>query len=505
VKVLVLHDPVAPDARPDELDTLVQVEAIAAALARRGHAVARLAFGPDLAANERALVAARADVVFNLVESHLGRGRLIANATALLEALGQPFTGAPHDALVLSTSKLLTKRVLAAADLPTPDWHVTGGHAASVPGRFIVKSVHEHGSLGLEVDSVVDVRTTAELDAAIAARRGSLGGEAFAEGYVHGREFNVAVIAQPDGPRCLPIPEILFEGLASDDTPRVVGYRAKWAEGSAEYVGTPRHFASGGVDGLLHAELERLALATWRAFGFAGYLRVDFRVDASGAPYVIDVNANPCLSPDAGFAAALERADVPYDAAIEAIALDAVRRAGRTVAASETAPARSARAVPAHTLRTEVRPGDAARVRAMCASTGFFSDEELDIAVELVEEHLAKGEAASGYSFVFLDVAGETLAYASYGRIPGTESAFDLYWIATDDAHRGRGFGQVLVAEVEARIAAGGGGQIHVETSSRAQYDPTRAFYERCGYLEAARFPDFYKPGDGKVVFVKTV
>jgi len=406
---------------------------------------------------------------------------------------------------VLSTSKLLTKRVLAAADLPTPDWHVVGGHAAAVPGRFIVKSVHEHGSLGLEIDSVVDVRSSAELDAAIDARRAGLGGEAFAEGYVHGREFNVALIAGERGPRCLPIPEILFEGLPSDDTPRVVGYRAKWAEGSAEYVGTPRHFARAGADAALHAELERLALATWQAFGFAGYLRVDFRVDASGAPYVIDVNANPCLSPDAGFAAALERADAPYDAAIEAIALDALRRAGRATEASGAAAARAPRPVPAHTLRTEVHQHDAARVRAMCASTGFFSDEELDIAVELVDEHLAKGESASGYSFVFLDVAGETLAYASYGRIPGTEAAYDLYWIATDDAHRGRGYGQVLVAEVEARIAALGGGQIHVETSSRAQYDPTRAFYERCGYHEAARFPDFYKPGDGKVVFVKVV
>jgi ribosomal protein S18 acetylase RimI-like enzyme len=378
-------------------------------------------------------------------------------------------------------------------------------YPSALAGRFLIKSVHEHGSLGIEGDSVVDVTSTDELDAAIRVRAPHMGGEAFAEQYVHGREFNVALLADEHGPRCLPIPEILFEYAADDDTPRIVGYRAKWAEGSAEFVGTPRQFEFGDHDAPLLRELERQALATWHAFGCDGYVRVDFRVDAQGRVYVIDVNTNPCLSPDAGYAAALARAGIPYDVAIERIVFAAFARRGvrpPTTVAKEVAK----RAPLAHTLRTTVRPSDAARVRAMCASTGFFNDEELDIAVELVDEHLARGEAASGYSFVFLDAAGgETLCYASYGRIAGTERAYDLFWIVTDDAQRGRGLGRIVLDEVERRIAALGGGQIHVETSSRAQYDPTRAFYERCGYFEAARFPDFYKAGDGKVVYVKTV
>ena len=511
MKVLVLHDPVAPDARPDELDTLVQVREIGAALTRRGHTVATLAFGPDLAANERAIVAAHADVVFNLVESHLGRARLLTNATSLLECLGLPFTGAPGDATTLSTGKLITKRVLAAAGIPTPAWRELPRPGAPLAdaqlprGPWLVKSVWEHGSLGLETDSVFEPRSFAELDAAIRAKQSALGGEAFAEQYVHGREFNVALLAGDNGPRCLPIPEILFEYAADDDTPRIVGYRAKWAEGSAEFVGTPRRFDFEAHDAALLGELERQALATWHAFGCDGYVRVDFRVDAQGRVYVIDVNTNPCLSPDAGYAAALARAGIPYDVAIERIVLAALARRGVRPPAA-TAKEVAKRAPLAHTLRTDVRPSDAARVRAMCASTGFFNDEELDIAVELVDEHLAKGEVASGYSFVFLDGAnGATLCYASYGRIAGTERAYDLFWIVTDDAHRGRGLGRIVLDEVERRIAALGGGQIHVETSSRAQYDPTRAFYERCGYFEAARFTDFYKAGDGKVVYVKTV
>jgi len=155
-------------------------------------------------------------------------------------------------------------------------------------------------------------------------------------------------------------------------------------------------------------------------------------------------------------------------------------------------------------LRAALEPEDEARVREIVRSTGFFSQEEEDIAAELVCEALERGEA-SGYAFLFLSCAGRCAAYACFGRIAGTESSFDLYWIATHADLRGRGLGRHLIAAAEERIARRGGTRVYVETSSRAQYEPTRRFYERCGYLEAAVLPDFYRPGDGKVVFCKVV
>lgn len=331
MRVLILHDPVADGARPDELDTLAQVEAVSAALARLGHDVLARPFDADLGALRRALDALGADAVFNLVESVLGEGRLIHVAPALYETLGIPFTGAGFHAMALASSKLATKERLVREGLPTPPWHTPAslaerGAEPLEAERWILKSVWEHGSLGIEADALVSTRDPRALAAALAARRPALRGEALAEAYVHGRELNVALLEDAGGPRCLPVPEIVFEGLP-EGAPRVVGYRAKWDPDSPEWHATPRRF------GTLAPELERelcaLALACWHACGLAGAARVDLRLDERGRPTVIDVNVNPCLSPDAGFAAALERAAIPYARALERLLEAALARSAR--------------------------------------------------------------------------------------------------------------------------------------------------------------------------------
>jgi ribosomal protein S18 acetylase RimI-like enzyme len=157
------------------------------------------------------------------------------------------------------------------------------------------------------------------------------------------------------------------------------------------------------------------------------------------------------------------------------------------------------------TLRQLPRASDRDAVARLLRATGFFREEEVAIAVELVDETLAKG-AASGYTFLFADRADGSLAgYACYGLVPLTESSFDLYWIGVDPAEQGRGLGRRLLAESERRIAELGGTQVWVETSGRSQYEPTRVFYERAGYQVAGRFADFYASGDDKVVFVRRV
>lgn len=155
-------------------------------------------------------------------------------------------------------------------------------------------------------------------------------------------------------------------------------------------------------------------------------------------------------------------------------------------------------------LSYEVQPEDVERVGELVKATGFFTEEEVEVAQELVQARLDKGEA-SGYSFVLLQEDGDLLGYACYGRIFGTDASYDLYWIAVDPGTQGRGLGRQLLRATEALIQAQGGRQVYVETSGRAQYDPTRAFYERTGYTVAARFPDFYREGDDKVVYVATL
>jgi D-alanine-D-alanine ligase len=155
-------------------------------------------------------------------------------------------------------------------------------------------------------------------------------------------------------------------------------------------------------------------------------------------------------------------------------------------------------------FREAVRPEDRQAIGRLVRATGFFSAEEADIAVELVEERLTKGDA-SGYFFLFAEEGDRLLGYACFGPIPGSVHSFDLYWIAVDPREQGRGIGRMLMAAAE-RIMAGRGARLaYADTSSRPQYEPTRSFYLACGYLQAAFLTDFYAPQDGKVIFVKSL
>jgi D-alanine-D-alanine ligase len=156
--------------------------------------------------------------------------------------------------------------------------------------------------------------------------------------------------------------------------------------------------------------------------------------------------------------------------------------------------------------RDAPRPEDGAVIRALATASGVFSPAEIAIAVELVEERLARGLAASGYHFLFAEPApgGTVLGYACYGPIPLTRASWDLYWIAVAPTAQRRGVGRRLLAEAERRAAAAGAGAFYVDTSGRADYAPTRDFYAACGYRVAASLPDFYAPGDAKVIFVKS-
>lgn len=155
-------------------------------------------------------------------------------------------------------------------------------------------------------------------------------------------------------------------------------------------------------------------------------------------------------------------------------------------------------------LREQPTPSDRETVRRIITGSGFFTDAEVDIAVELVDERLAKGPA-SGYEFVFIESSGSVVGYACFGEIPCTTGSYDLYWVAVDKSQQRRGLGKLLVDLVEERLRRQSARKVYIETSTKPLYDPTRAFYARCGYHEAANFPDFYAPGDGKVVYEKSL
>jgi D-alanine-D-alanine ligase len=322
--VAILYDASAALGRPDSSDTLVEARAIAAALGELGYDSFELPVTLDLGALERALGERRPAVAFNLVESLAGRGQLLGAVPALLESLGVPFSGCSAQSLGVTSDKVLSKGLLLRAGLPAPPLHSSGAGRPSE--RWIVKAVFEHSSLGIDDSSVVD---GAGVTAVLAAREAEFGGRWLAERYVPGRELNVAMIAAPEGPRVLPVAEIRFEGFPTGK-PAIVGYAAKWHAESFEYRHTVRSFA---VEAELADRAAELAHACWELFALHGYARIDLRVDEHGEPWILEINANPCLSPDAGFAAALEEGGVSYRDAIGWLVDDACRRtAARPVA-----------------------------------------------------------------------------------------------------------------------------------------------------------------------------
>lgn len=156
------------------------------------------------------------------------------------------------------------------------------------------------------------------------------------------------------------------------------------------------------------------------------------------------------------------------------------------------------------TWRAEVRPSDVAAVRDLVTRTGVFTPDEISIAAELVEDRLADGDA-SGYHFVIAERAGNFTGFACFGPIAGTESAFDLYWIAVDPGEQGGGVGRALLEQAEAAMRAMGASRHYAETSSTEAYAPTRAFYLATSFREVARIADFYRPGDGKVIYERVL
>ena len=156
------------------------------------------------------------------------------------------------------------------------------------------------------------------------------------------------------------------------------------------------------------------------------------------------------------------------------------------------------------TVRLGLEPDDREPVAELLAATGFFNPEELEVALELVDDALRLGEA-SHYRFLVAETGGAVSGYGCWGPIPGTVASADFYWLAVHPDRQRLGIGRALLGGAEAWMAAEGRTRVYIETATRAQYAPTRAFYLGCGYTLAAELPDYYAPGDGKAVFLKVL
>jgi D-alanine-D-alanine ligase len=324
VRVLILTQSVPDDAPPEEQDVRVQAESVRESLEGLGHRVHQAAVDLNLT-QLLEILEDPPDVVFNLVESLGGHDDLQSLAAYVLELRRVPYTGCPAGPLGETNDKPGIKARLASLGLPTPAWvtwgrGVEGGslvlHGASAfpRGRYIIKPSRRHASYGIDDDAVIDgVSHPAHLVDPIRSRERATGVECFAERFVEGREVNLPMLATANGPRVLAFAEIDFADFPPEK-PHIVGYAAKWEDRSFEYHHTPRRFWAPEEEHHLRRLLSRLVHCAWAELHLDGAVRFDLRIDPEGQPWILEVNANPCLSPDAGFMAAAAQAGLrPMD------------------------------------------------------------------------------------------------------------------------------------------------------------------------------------------------
>ncbi len=317
MKIAVLFDGLSA-VSADQLITTT-VDAVAAELAREGNEVVRVAVRPDAQWIER-LRRARVDLVFNLCESVDGVAALEPPVISVLELLNLPYSGSSSWTTSLCLRKHIVNRSLEAAGLPVPKFAVVrrGGAIPSVGFPAICKPAAEDASIGVEQRSVV--RTTRQLTERVAAML-ERWDEVLVQRYVEGREVNVGIL----GDATLPIAEIDF-GRMPKGMWRIVTYRSKWETGSDEDIGSaprcPARLPAG-----VATQLRRTAMAAWRLVGGAGYGRVDFRIDERGRPWILEVNANPDIAPDAGLARMARVAGIDYGALVRQVCELGLRRA----------------------------------------------------------------------------------------------------------------------------------------------------------------------------------
>ncbi|MGH7192321.1 MAG: D-alanine--D-alanine ligase family protein, partial [Candidatus Saccharimonadales bacterium] len=328
---ILYNEPSLPSDHPDyaqEAGVIEAVDAVEGALAEAGHLAQRSPVGGQPLDIADALRQNRADVIVNLCEWLGGVGGGESQVTGLLEMTGIPFTGSGSECLSLVLHKARTKWLLRGAGLPTAGFQylpavrpVAEDEVVSLldSGPVIVKPAHEDASLGIGPESVV--RDAHALAAQIDRVRRRYG-DVMVEQFLPGREFNAGILALPES-TLLPLAEIEYQPGASG----LVSYDAKWTPGTADYGGTPVRCPA-QVSEDLAAEINRVSLAAFHLTGARDYARVDLRLDTEDRVCILEVNANPDISPSAGLARAILASGMPYREFVRRLVETAARRSG---------------------------------------------------------------------------------------------------------------------------------------------------------------------------------
>jgi D-alanine-D-alanine ligase len=283
---------------------------IAAGLKDLGHEPLPVAVHDRIADMLENIQKSRCDIVFNVCETFADDYRLEVNVAALMEMARIPHTGSGTAGLLLAQDKIVTKQLLEYHEVQTPHFATFDGEAFETHGmlRFplVVKPARSDSSIGIGKHSVV--QDWDELTKRVREIRRELQDEALAEEYIDGREIYVSVLGPSMRPEILPLVEMDF-GNWDPQTPRISDREVKFGP---ETPGSPRLVLAKDIAGELRARLERDAIIAYRALKLRDYARIDFRVSATGEPYILEANPNPYLEKNSELAMAAKERGLSY-------------------------------------------------------------------------------------------------------------------------------------------------------------------------------------------------
>jgi D-alanine-D-alanine ligase len=313
-----------------EAGVMDQVNAVRDALLELGYAVGIAGIQRSAPMFMDRVMRFRPHAIFNLVEGWQGDNQYEMHFACTYELLGIPYTGAPPLALATAVNKWHTKTLLQQAKLPTPDGMMCSEVPARCALRFpvIVKPAHEDASLGVDFDAVV--HNLADLRRRVAWVLQTYHQPALVEEYIDGRELNVAVLGDQI-PVALPISEIILDIPAH--LPKICTYNAKWVAGSDEFRWTAGAQCPALLDDALALQIQNLAVQAFRVMGCRDYGRVDFRLSPDNEPYILEVNPNPDISPEAGLARSARASGRSYTQLIGEVMSLALQRAPQVIEA----------------------------------------------------------------------------------------------------------------------------------------------------------------------------
>ena len=298
--VPILYNQVNETSAPDEREVLDQVGMIARALSELGYTVtAQPVQGSteDLRELLNSLQPLAPLFIFNLVEALNGEAKLSYLASDLYEKMQMKYTGCTAGTLQLTTDKILCKKRLEKLGIPTPAWvSLTEQRDFTANQKYILKPIFEDASVGVSQNSLVIVQDIAELRIELKQLEENTGMPYFAERYIEGREINIPMMSDKGDIVVLPPSEIHFNGFEACQKERILDYNSKWQAGSFEYQNSVPSVHFDNADRSLMEQLKAISIQCWRHIVLKGYTRYDYRVDSEGNPWLLEINANPCLS-----------------------------------------------------------------------------------------------------------------------------------------------------------------------------------------------------------------